>query len=73
MDACQELAGLRNDGSVVPLEIRLSSIPAEHGTVALAFISDISERKQEEALRLREERFRQMAEIYARGVLLGGS
>ena len=48
MVAGRELQGLRKGGSLVPLEIGLSFVPTESGTVALAFITDISQRKQAE-------------------------
>ncbi|MCZ6626226.1 MAG: PAS domain S-box protein, partial [Deltaproteobacteria bacterium] len=41
----RDLHGLRKDGSIVPLEIGLSFSPTQDGDVALAFITDITERK----------------------------
>ena len=43
MGTGRALAGLGKDGSIVPLEIGLSSL---HDSIVLAFISDISERQQ---------------------------
>lgn len=60
----RDLHGLRKDGSIVPLEIGLSSIPTQSGPIALAFISDITERKAaEEAERRWTEETSIMAEI----------
>ena len=48
MGTGRDLHGLRKDGTSVPLEIRLSSIPTQDGPMAMAFISDITERKAAE-------------------------
>lgn len=42
----RDLSGRRRDGTVFPIEIGLSSIITENGLLALAFITDITERKQ---------------------------
>jgi diguanylate cyclase len=41
-----ELVALRRDGSLFPIEIRISSLPSEHGHLFCAFLHDITERKR---------------------------
>src|ERR1022692_2776198 len=41
-----DLAGRRKDGSEVPVEVSLSYVEIDEGVFAIAFVSDISQRKQ---------------------------
>jgi PAS domain S-box-containing protein len=53
-----DLRGRRRDGSEFPVEVRLSAIDSDQGTLILANVVDISERKRaEQELRASEERF----------------
>ncbi len=52
MGAGRDLFALRKDGTEMPVEIGLSTIDTPQGTVVLATIIDISERKRAETLRL---------------------
>ncbi|HXV60504.1 MAG TPA: PAS domain S-box protein [Vicinamibacteria bacterium] len=68
-----DLVGRRKDGSHVPVEISLSHIPTQHGSLTVALVSDITERKRaEEETRRLERRLEHATKMEAIGRLAGG-
>ncbi|MCJ7577693.1 MAG: PAS domain-containing protein, partial [candidate division Zixibacteria bacterium] len=58
-----EAAGVRKDGTVVPLELSIVTMPWQGKIATVLYLRDITERKRaEEALREGEERFRGIIE-----------
>src|SRR5262245_48529485 len=68
-----DLAGRRRDGSEFPVEISLSHVVSGEGGVAIAFITDITERKRIEAeLQRQREVLYQSEKLAALGTMAAG-
>jgi PAS domain S-box-containing protein len=68
-----DLSGRRRDGSEFPVEISLSGVQTTDGLVAMAFITDITERKRaEQQLQRQREVLYQNEKLAALGTLSAG-
>ncbi len=68
-----DLVARRQDGTEFPVEISLSHVPTADGTVAVAFVNDVSERRRAEDERHKLERTLEHAtKMEAVGRLAGG-
>jgi PAS domain S-box-containing protein len=68
-----DLSGRRNDGTEFPVEISLSHVKSAEGGVAIAFITDITERKRVEAqLQRQREVLYQNEKLAALGTMAAG-
>jgi PAS domain S-box-containing protein len=68
-----DLSGRRRDGAEFPVEISLSSVETSDGVVAMAFITDITERKRAEGqLQRQREVLYQNEKLAALGTLSAG-
>jgi hypothetical protein len=68
-----DLVARRQDGTEFPVEISLSHVPMAEGTIAVAFVNDVSERRRAETEKQRLERTLEHAtKMEAVGRLAGG-
>ncbi len=68
-----DLSGRRRDGTEFPVEISLSYVESPDGRVAMAFVTDITERKRVEAqLQRQRETLYQTEKLAALGTLAAG-